>query len=149
MKVLLVCNPGGHFASMMKLEKFWSNYCHEWATYPHYDTRRLVQDGEIVHWVVMQEARMLGRAIINFLRALFVLYRRNPDLVLSTGAGLSVPFILAGKIFGIKTIFIENKTRFNGLSLSGKILYYFVDELYVQWPECIDKYPRAQFKGVL
>ncbi|MEO0373870.1 MAG: PssD/Cps14F family polysaccharide biosynthesis glycosyltransferase [Cyanobacteria bacterium P01_A01_bin.17] len=149
MKLLLVCNPGGHFASMMKLERFWSSYSHEWVTYPHYDTRTLVQDGEIVHWVAMQEARMIGRACVNFFHALFVLYKRHPDLVISTGAGISVPFVLASKIFGIRTIFIENKTRFSNLSLSGKILYFFVDELYVQWPECIDRYPRAIFKGVL
>lgn len=148
MKLLLVCNPGGHFSTMMGLKSFWSSYSREWVTYPHYDTQKL-SEKEVVHWVVMQEARMLGKACINFFKALYILHQSQPDLVLSTGASLAVPFILASKLFGIKTVFIESISRSGSLSLTGRIVYNLVDEFYVQWPECVERYPKAQYKGVV
>lgn len=148
MKLLLVCNPGGHFSTMMGLRKFWSIYSREWVTYPQFDTNQL-NGKELVHWVIMQEARMFLRACVNFVLALFILSKSRPDLVLSTGAGLAVPFILASKLFGIKTVFIESCSRSNSLSLSGRIVYYLADEFYVQWPECVKLYPKAQYKGVV
>lgn len=148
MKLLLVCNPGGHFSTMMGLKDFWSNYQREWATYSHFDTKKL-SETEIVYWVEMQEARMLVKAIINFFKALKILRKSQPDLVISTGASLAVPFIFASKLLGIKTIFIESISRANKLSLSGRIVYNLVDEFYVQWPECIEHYPKAQYRGVV
>lgn len=148
MKLLLVCNPGGHFSTMMGLKNFWSGYSREWVTYPKFDTEAL-RENETVYWVEMQEARMLIRACINFIKALFILRKSRPDLVISTGAGLAVPFLLASKLFGIKTVFIESISRSSGLSLSGKILYNLVDEFYVQWPECVERYPKAQYRGVV
>lgn len=148
MKLLLVCNPGGHFSTMLGLKSFWSTYQREWVTYSHYDTQKL-SEKEIVHWVTMQEARMLGRAVVNFTKAIAILSQSKPDLLISTGASLAVPFILASKILGIKTVFIESISRTSNLSLTGKIVYNFVDEFYVQWPECVEVYPKAQYKGIV
>ena len=148
MRLLLVCNPGGHFATMMGLKEFWSAHYREWVTYPKFDTERL-RGQEIVHWVIMQEARMIGRAIVNFFLALFIIYQSKPDLVISTGAGLAVPFIYACKLFNIKTIFIESISRSKALSLTGKLVYYVADEFYVQWPECLEGKPKAKYKGVV
>ena len=149
MKLLLVCNPGGHFSTMMGLKKFWSAHYREWVTYPNFDTRRLQQEQEIVHWVVMQEARMIGRASINFFKALLILFKSRPELVISTGAGLAVPFVFASKLFGIRTIYIESISRSRVLSLSGKLVYHFVDEFYVQWSDCLESYPKAKYKGIV
>ncbi|AFY86282.1 MULTISPECIES: PssD/Cps14F family polysaccharide biosynthesis glycosyltransferase [Chroococcidiopsis] len=148
MKLLLVCNPGGHFSTMMGLKSFWSTYEREWVTYRHYDTQKL-SEKERVYWVAMQEARMLVRAFINFFKALVVLRQSKPDLVLSTGASIAVPFIIASKLYGIKTVFIESISRSGNLSLTGRIVYHLVDEFYVQWPECVERYPKAQYKGVV
>ena len=148
MRLLLVCNPGGHFATMMGLKEFWSAHYREWVTYPKFDTERLRRQ-EIVHWVIMQEARMLGRTIINFFYALLILYQSKPDLVISSGASLAVPFIYASKLLGIRTVFIESISRSKSLSLSGKLVYYVVDEFYVQWPECLQYYPKAKYRGVV
>lgn len=148
MKLLLVCNPGGHFSTMMGLQNFWSSYPREWVTYPHFDTRML-QEKEKVYWVEMQEARMLWKAMRNFGKALTILRQSKPDLVISTGASLAVPFLIASKFYGVKTVFIESISRSSALSLSGRILYNLVDEFYVQWPECVERYPKAQYRGVV
>ena len=148
MKLLLVCNPGGHYSDMLKLEKFWSEHNREWVTYRHFHTKNLNHQ-EKVYWVTMQEARMLGRAVVNFFKALCILRYSRPDLIVTTGASLAVPFIYASKFFRIKSIFIETIARPNNLSLSAKLVYYLVDELYVQSPECLQHYPKTVYKGII
>lgn len=133
---------------MMGLKEFWSLYSREWVTYPKFDTKQLCHQ-ELVHWVAMQEARMFWRALVNFFRALIILRKAQPDLVVSTGASLAVPFILASKLLGIKTVFIESISRSSELSLTGRLVYNLADEFYVQWPECVKRYPKAQYKGVV
>jgi len=148
MKLLLVCNPGGHLSTMFGLQDFWQSHSREWVTYQHFDSLKLLK-GEQVHWVVMQEARMIFRAFINFFKALWIVYNSKPDLVVTTGASLSVPFVLSSKLLGVKSIFIESISRSEDLSLSGKILYHFVDELYVQWPQCQASYPKVEYHGIV
>lgn len=149
MKLLLVCNPGGHFATMYALRKFWSQHSRTWVTYRHFDTLELENQGEVVCWVLKQEAREGLRALINFVQAIGIIWRKRPELLISTGAGLAVPFIAAAKLLGVRTVFIESISRTRELSLSGKLVYPLVDELYVQWPECRKRYPRSQYRGVV
>lgn len=68
-------------------------------------------------------------------------------MIISTGAGIAVPFMLVGKLLNIRTIYIESMTRVHDLSLSGKMLYRLVDTFLVQWPEVAEKYDKALFQG--
>lgn len=148
MRLLLVCNPGGHFSTMLGLKRFWSKHERAWVTYSKFDTD-ILRGQETVHWVMMQEARMVIRAIINFIKALFILFKYRPDMVISTGASLAVPFIFAAKMLHIKTVYVESISRSEYLSLSGKLIYNIVDELYVQWPNCVTHYPKVKYRGIV
>ncbi|CAG8778243.1 14293_t:CDS:1, partial [Acaulospora morrowiae] len=56
------------------------------------------------------------------------------------------------KILGIKwikLIYVESFARVRTLSLSGKLLLRFVDRFIVQWPYLEQKYPQAEYKGIL
>lgn len=48
-----------------------------------------------------------------------------------------------------RVIYVESLARTNRLSLTGKILYPFVDEFVVQWPDLMINYPRARYYGIL
>ena len=47
----------------------------------------------------------------------------------------------------IKIVYVESICRVKTLSLSAKMLYYFVDRLIVQWPDLYEKYQRAVYLG--
>ncbi|KAI8084320.1 oligosaccharide biosynthesis protein Alg14 like-domain-containing protein [Gilbertella persicaria] len=49
----------------------------------------------------------------------------------------------------IEIIYIESFARVSSLSLTGKLLYPFVDRFLVQWPELSDRFERAEYKGIL
>ena len=71
--------------------------------------------------------------------------RTPPQLVLSTGAGVAVPFIILAKLARIKTVFIESFTRVEELSLSARLVMPFLDAIYVQWEQLTAKYSKAKF----
>ncbi len=73
-----------------------------------------------------------------------VIKKNRPELILSTGAGVAVPFLIVGKFFGGKTAFVESVTRINTLSLSAKLALPFLNVLYVQWPQLQARYPQAE-----
>jgi len=55
--------------------------------------------------------------------------------VISTGAAPGLMALMAAKILGIKTIWIDTIASAEKLSLSGRIALKFVDRLYTQWPD--------------
>ncbi|RPB03489.1 Alg14-domain-containing protein [Choiromyces venosus 120613-1] len=78
-----------------------------------------------------------------------------PDVVVCNGPGSAV--LVAGvcflaKFLGLcktRIIYVESFARVRSLSLSGKLLYAFADRFVVQWPGLVEKYPRAEFHGIL
>ena len=75
-----------------------------------------------------------------------VLRGSPPDLILTNGPGTGVCVIFAsvllrffwlGKGKEMRTTFIESWARVRTLSLSGKILIYFVDRFVVQWQSLV------------
>ncbi|XP_014668421.1 PREDICTED: UDP-N-acetylglucosamine transferase subunit ALG14 homolog [Priapulus caudatus] len=87
--------------------------------------------------------------------AIPVLLTHRPDVVLCNGPGTCIPICGAAfllKVLYVKRtriIFVESICRVKTLSLSGKMLYYFADELLVQWPSLLDLYGRCRYIGRL
>eukprot|EP01095_Lingulamoeba_sp_RSL-Kostka_P010327 TRINITY_DN369_c0_g2_i1.p1 TRINITY_DN369_c0_g2~~TRINITY_DN369_c0_g2_i1.p1 ORF type:complete len:233 (+),score=28.35 TRINITY_DN369_c0_g2_i1:41-739(+) len=82
-------------------------------------------------------------------------FRIIPDIIICNGPGTCVPICLGGiflKFLGIKDvqlIYIESICRVEDLSLSARLLYVFVNRLFVQWEELEEKYPKAEYYGLL
>ena len=142
----MVCSAGGHFMQLHSLGEVWRSGPRVWVTLPAADTQSLLKE-ERVRWAFGPT----NRNVVNFFRnlrlAFSVLRSERPEAVLSTGAGVGVPFVWAARLLGIRTIFIEDMTRVTGLSLSGKLVYHVADLFLVQWPELAKRYRRAQFQG--
>jgi UDP-N-acetylglucosamine:LPS N-acetylglucosamine transferase len=94
-----------------------------------------------------------NRSPLNFLRNLGLawrlLRRERPEAILSTGAALAVPFFLAGKLLGIRLVYVESVTRTSALSLSGRLVYRLADRLFVQWPGLAARLGRAEYAGAV
>ncbi|KAG2222037.1 hypothetical protein INT45_003682 [Circinella minor] len=86
-----------------------------------------------------------------------IILKTMPDLILCNGPGSCIPICMAAylvRILGIRKqrieiIYIESFARVTSLSLTGKLLYFFVDRFIVQWNELIKKYPKAEYHGIL
>lgn len=146
MKLMLVSTSGGHFSTMKGLEPFWSLHQRVWVTDLKKDTE-VLEGEEQVYWLSYQGPRNLLAFALNIPMVFRILSQEQPDLVISTGASISVGFALAAKVLGIRFIYIESISRSKELSLSGKLVYPLSDEFYVQSPSLCKKYPKATFKG--
>ena len=96
-----------------------------------------------------KEKTFIFKFIKLFFQSIKILISENPKYIVSTGALVSVPIMLLGKMFGKKTIYIESFARITEASLTGKILYKFVDLFFVQWEEMLKVYPNAKYVGGL
>lgn len=65
----------------------------------------------------------------------FALVRRlRPDIVFSTGAAPGFFCILAGRLFGAKTIWLESVANAEQLSMCGSLSVRIANRCLVQWP---------------
>ncbi|MFT4539654.1 MAG: beta-1,4-N-acetylglucosaminyltransferase [Planctomycetota bacterium] len=145
-KLLLVASSGGHLFELLCVRELWANREHSWVCFPTADAKVLLE-GERVTWAHYPTNRNLKNLIKNLWLAWTLLRKERPDVVISTGAGVGVPFLLLARLLGSKTVYLESITRITELSLSGRLVYPFVSRFLVQWKELAVRHAKAQYKG--
>ncbi len=81
--------------------------------------------------------------IKNSILAWKVLKEEKPDLIISSGAAVAVPFFYIGKLLGAKLIYIEVFDRIDKPTMTGKMVYPITDRFIVQWEEQKIVYKKA------
>ena len=142
MKIGLVGSSGGHSTHLYMLKPFWQDKDRFWVTFDKEDARGLLQ-GEKVYPCHFPTNRNLKNLIRNTFVAWKVLRKERPDLLISSGAAVAVPFFYLGKLFGAKLIYIEIYDRIDKPTMTGKMVYPIVDRFIVQWEEQKKVYPEA------
>jgi UDP-N-acetylglucosamine:LPS N-acetylglucosamine transferase len=147
--LLIVCSTGGHLLQMQELHEAWSPFDRVWVTFDKSDSRSLLRGERVVH-AFGPTNRNIPNLLRNLRLALRVLRDERPSAILTTGAGVAVPFAWIGRVLGIPTIYVESVTRIEGLSLSGRLIKPVAKQLYAQWPELAEPSEgRIRFAGNL
>lgn len=107
----------------------------------------MLKDEDEVAWAYYPTNRNIINLIKNLGLAWQLLRKERPDVIISSGAGVGVPFIWLGALMGIETIFIESITFTERCSLSARLVSPFVDHYYVQWPALAEKFAKASYHG--
>jgi len=132
--LLIVCSTGGHLLQMQELHEAWEPFERVWVTFDKSDSRSLLRDERVIH-AFSPTNRNIPNLLRNLRLAFRVLRAERPSSILTTGAGVAVPFAWMGKLLGVPTIYVESVTRIEGLSLSGRMIKPVAKHLYAQWPE--------------
>jgi len=146
MRLCLVASSGGHLLQLVSLREAWQAHERFWVAFPTDDARALLE-GESVRWAYYPTNRNAKNLVKNLWLAWRILRRERPHAIVSTGAGVAVPFLWVGRLLGVRTIYIESLARIQSLSLSGKLVYPIVHRFFVQWPELLHRYPKAIYGG--
>ncbi len=146
MKICLVCSSGGHLVELHRLKAAWEEYDRFWVSFSGCDTDIVLKDERVVT-AYHPTNRNLWNLIRNAGVAWRVLRRRRPDIIISTGAGIAIPFFYLAKLFGIPTVYVESFTRIHSLSLTGRIVYPIAGRFLVQWPELAERWTKAEYGG--
>jgi beta-1,4-N-acetylglucosaminyltransferase len=146
--VLLVCSSGGHLLQLRALAAAWSELPHTWVVEDTPDTRSVLA-GEQATFLKPVVARDLRGAIRNAFLARTLLRRFRPQVVVTTGAAIAVPFAWLARARGIHVVYIESITRIDGPSLSCRLVAPVASRIYVQWPELVEHVRNARYAGAV
>lgn len=142
MKVCLVGSSGGHLMHLYMLKSFWKTKERFWVTFDKEDARSILE-GERMIPCYYPTNRSIKALLINTRLAWRTLKTEKPDLIISSGAAVAVPFFYIGKFLGAKTIYIEVFDRIDKPTMTGKIVYPITDKFIVEWEEMKKIYPKA------
>lgn len=142
LKLCLVGSSGGHLAHLYMLKPFWRQYDRFFVTFDKEDAKSMLKEER---WFpcYYPTNRNLKNLIRNTFVAFRILKKERPDVIISSGAAVAVPFFYLGKLFGAKLIYIEVFDRIDRPTLTGRLVYPIADRFVVQWDEMKQVYKKA------
>ncbi|MDQ6686706.1 MAG: UDP-N-acetylglucosamine transferase subunit ALG14 [Actinomycetota bacterium] len=147
-RVLLVGSSGGHLAQLVPLADLWRPEGRAWVTFATPDARSLLAD-ESVTWAYSPTTRNIWNLLRNTLLAWRVLREVNPEVVVSTGAGVALPFFALARLRRVRTVYVEVFDRIDSTTLTARLCRPFTDLMLLQWPEQLALYPHGHVIGPL
>lgn len=141
-KICLVGSSGGHLAHLYMLKKFWEPKNRFWVTFDKEDAKSLLEK-EKFYKCFYPTNRNIFNLIRNTFLAFKIIIKEKPDVIISSGAAVAVPFFYIGKLFGAKLVYIEVFDRVDKSTVTGKLVYPITDKFIVQWEEMKKVYPKS------
>jgi beta-1,4-N-acetylglucosaminyltransferase len=149
--VLLVCSTGGHLLQLLALRGAWADFSRAWVTFDKTDARSLLAGERVVfaHGPTNRNFGLLAvrNLLRNLLGAVRLLRVVRPRVVLTTGAGVAVPYAWIGRALGARVVYVESLTRIERPSLSCRLIAPVASRIYAQWPELTEAVPRSRYLG--
>lgn len=147
-KIGLVCSHGGHLTEMQQLLDAFRGHDVFFVTYRCERARELAQTYRV--YELAPVGANAWRIWLRLPAAWRILRTERPDVLISTGSEIAVPFFVLAWVSGIRTIFVESWCRVRTPSRTGKALYPLAQVFLVQWPQLLPAYgAKARYEGGL
>ncbi|MED4224255.1 PssD/Cps14F family polysaccharide biosynthesis glycosyltransferase [Neobacillus cucumis] len=153
MKISLISSTGGHWTQLNEIIKLFQEKSNE-----NIDLHIVTEKNQItesrrnISFLAQQDRKnkfFIFIFIWNIVLSLKYVLIQRPDYVISTGAGVVLPYLLIAKLLKAKIIYIESFAKTKSPTITGKIVYKFADRFFVQWPNMLKCYPKAEYRGSL
>jgi len=132
-KVLAVASGGGHWQQLMLLRRALEPFATTFATT---DGRMALRSGVSSTLNLFDCSRQRPmRAMLCALQLGYIVLRRRPDVVISTGALPGAMALVVGKLFGARTIWIDSIANAEVMSSSARSVRRFADLWLSQWQD--------------
>jgi UDP-N-acetylglucosamine:LPS N-acetylglucosamine transferase len=170
LKIALVCSHGGHLTQLEALWAILSDYDCFLVTHrckrteglelaqrkyffqefrPLSPSRRPGEPGPVhLKYLLLSIGNDIWLMAKAFFRAAVILLQERPDVLISTGSEIAIPFFWIGKLMHTKTVYIETWARTRTRSVTGRMVYPVANLFLVQWPALLSLYgPKARYEG--
>lgn len=147
-KLCFAASSGGHFEQLLMLKPLMGKYKSFIITEETLYKAKV--NGEKIYYlkqVNRKEQSFFPRMIVNIYRSIKIYLKEKPDVVICTGVLAVIPICLIAKAAGKKLIYIESFAKVTSATQSGRLLYKFADQFYVQWEPMLKIYPNAIYLG--
>lgn len=129
LRIAAISSDGGHLIQLQRLQPFFAGFD---TTYfisghgkPKPGTHYVRDFSRSNPWVMP----------LTFLQVFGHFLRRRPHVVVTTGAAPGLVGILAGRLIGAKTIWLDSIANTERLSGSGRVAKRLAHHCLSQWPE--------------
>ncbi|MFR6471234.1 MAG: PssD/Cps14F family polysaccharide biosynthesis glycosyltransferase [Turicibacter sanguinis] len=148
MKICFAASSGGHYEQLLMLKPLMKKYESFIVTEStFYNTMVENKKMYYLQQVNRKEKAFLLRMILNTIYSLKIFIVEKPDIVICTGVLAMIPICIIAKLAGKKLIYIESFAKVTSGTQTGRLLYKFADQFYVQWEPMLQVYPKAIFIG--
>ena len=139
-RAVLVASTGGHLAQLVQLVTRLD--LHEdplWITFEHPQSLSLVRGSRVAYVPYVASRDYVGLARV-MPRVRSILRQEDFDVCVSTGAAIALAALPQSRLMGKEAHYIESVSRFDGPSLSGRLLSHLPGiNLYTQHAAWADK----------
>ena len=147
-KLCFAASSGGHYEQILMLKPLMEKYDSFLITEKTiYNSQVEGEKTYYLHQVNRKEWKFPVEMIGNSVRSLIIFIKERPDIVITTGVLAVIPICLIAKVFGKKLIYIESFAKVTSPTETGKMMYRYADQFYVQWPQMKKNYPNAIYLG--
>ena len=147
-KICFAASTGGHFEQLMMLKPLMDKYDSFIITEKaQYKSNTKGIRTYYLNQVNRKELTCCPRMIANVFKTFRIYSKEQPDLIICTGVLAMLPMCLWMKLKKKKVIYIESFAKVTSPTLSGKLMYKYADQFYVQWPQMKEIYPNAIYLG--
>lgn len=129
-KLLAVASQGGHLIQLMRLKPIFDRYD---ASYVSNQCRSGMEKDFTPIIDANRNSKL--KLVALLLQIFWIVLRKRPDVVISSGAAPGYFAMLFGKLLGAKTIWLDSIANAEELSMSGQCAGQFADLWLTQWPE--------------
>lgn len=147
-KICFAASSGGHYEQLMMLKPLMEKYDSFVVTErTDYDVKAKCKKIYYMHQVNRREKTFIWLMIQNTWKSIEIYRKEKPDIVICTGVLAMIPICLISKLMLKKLIYIESFAKVTSPTETGKLLYKFADQFYVQWKPMLEFYPKAIYLG--
>ena len=137
-KIIAVASVGGHFVQLLTITKALEKHYEIIYCSTHNNCRDLI--GGCKYYLMEDFNRKTPwKLMACFFRNVRLIKEERPVVVISTGAAPGLAALMAAKVCGVKTIWIDSIANVQHLSASGRLARKFVSRIYTQWPALADE----------
>jgi len=133
MKVIAIASVGGHWVQLLRLLPAFEGM--EVVFVSTVKSLSTTVSGNKFYYIPDASRWNKLKLLETFFMALKIVQKEKPDVIITTGAAPGLLTLIAGKILGSKTIWIDSVANAEKLSLSGRIALRIADKTYTQWPD--------------
>ncbi len=144
-RVLLVASAGGHWIELARLSAAFEGCDCQFVS----TAGGMVAPGDGAPVLqIMDSSRDTLPDMLRSVRAIWRIVRQyRPDVVVSTGAAPGAMALIAAKLLGARTIWIDSIANGDELSMSGRAIGPFADLRLTQWQHLTRRYRHLRYFG--
>lgn len=148
LKICFTASSGGHYEQLLMLRPLMEKYNSFVLTEKtNYDIKPPIDKIYYLKQINRKDKCFIFIFLFNIFQSIKIYIKEKPDLIICTGVLATIPICLLAKVMKKKLIYIESFAKVTSGTETGKLLYKFADQFYVQWESMKKFYPKAIYIG--